>query len=233
MARLSNTYLTLLDKWLYGGYPTLNHFQFTPEQKLRTQIVYEAYQVWLQNKQIDPMDIMRQIANRTYQQYIEKAKLDPETAAFVEKCGIELNNPRTIKQLYNDVEALNHIIGTFTAPVTNIEKAKVVDASDWLIRNGMKTGDGRDVYKGADLKMRLNKDFDEREAGYEDMANTDVTITDDVSIVKPDRTNYTDEEKKRIAKRYGISTKSVIDLVQKADGSFGPEEPTDIFIDNE
>ena len=94
----------------------------------------------------------------------------------------------------------------------------MVDASDWLIQHGKRTGDGRDVAKGADLKMRLHKDFDAKEAGYEDMANTDISITSDVSVVKPGRTNYTDEQKKALAKQYNITVNEVVTLEQNADG---------------
>ena len=238
MAKIRDSYLTLLDKWLYHGYP-IQASQMTEEQKLRTEIVYEVYQIWLQHKQIDPMDITRQVADRKYRQMIEAAKIDPEMKDRCEKLGIRYVCEGTTEivrrgptAIYNDVVALNHIIGTYTAPVTNIEKAKVVHASDWLIKHGIQTGDGRDVYKGADLKMRLNKEFDEREQGYEDMANADITISDDVSIVRPDRKNYTDEEKRKIAKRYGISEKAVIELIEQDDGSFGPEGEKDIFDEN-
>lgn len=238
MAKVRDSYLALLDKWLYHGY-TLQSSRMTDDQKLRTEIVYEVYQIWLQHKQIDPMDITRQVADRKYRQMIEAAKIDPEMKERCEKLGIRYVNEGTTEivrrgptAIYNDVVALNHIIGTYTAPVTNIEKAKVVHASDWLIKHGMESGDGRDVYKGADLKMRLNKEFDEREQGYEDIANADITISDDVSIVKPDRKNYTDEEKRKIAKRYGISEKAVIELIAQDDGSYGPEKDSDIFDEN-
>ncbi len=246
MAKVRDSYLALLDKWLYHGY-TLQSSRMTDDQKLRTEIVYEVYQIWLQHKQIDPMDITRQVADRKYRQMIEAAKIDPEMKERCEKLGIRYVSEGTTEivrrgptAIYNDVVALNHIIGTYTAPVTNIEKAKVVHASDWLIKHGMESGDGRDVYKGADLKMRLNKEFDEREQGYEDMANADFGITSDVSVVKPGQRNYTDEEKKAFAKRFGLTTKEVVDLVEMKDGTFGiaeddtgVEEGQDFFDEND
>ena len=228
MARLREGYLNVLDKWLYNGYTTLNGMAMTAKQKLRTQIVYEAYQVWLQHKQINPMDLCRKVAFTTYAQMLQKAEHDPQTKMFLEQCGVRHGKPRSTTELYNDVEALNHIIAVFTAPTTAIERAKVVDASDWLIQHGMKTGDGRDVDKGAQLKMRLHKDFDEKEAGYEDMAKTDVGITSDVSVVKPGRHNYTDEEKKKFIKQYHISEREVVDLVENDEGEWVPEE-RDVF----
>ena len=230
MAALREGYLDVLDKWLYNGYSTLDGMAMTPPQKLRTQIVWEAYQVWLQNKQIQPLELCRKIAARTYTQMLVQAERDVNVKVFLERCGVTVGKQRTITELYNDVQALNHIIGMFTAPTTDIEKAKVVDASDWLIQHGKQTGDGRDVAKGADLKMRLHKDFDAQGAGYEDLANTDINITGDVSVVKPGRQNYTDEQKKEWMKKYHISEKEVVDLVQGDDGSWEPErEKVDVF----
>lgn len=229
MGALRDSYLEVLDKWLYNGYTSLDGMSMTAQQKLRTQIVYEAYQVWLQNKQIKPMDLCRKVAARTYAQMLLQAERDPKVKTFLEQCGVRPGKSRSMMELYNDVQALNHIIATFTAPTTDIEKAKVADASDWLITHGMQTGDGRDVAKGADLKMRLHKDFDAQDAGYEDLANTDINITGDVSVVKPGRQNYTEEEKRAFAKRFGISEKEVVELIQGVDGAWEPESEPDIF----
>ena len=227
MAALRDGYLEVLDKWIYNGYTSLDGMAMTPTQKLRTQIVWEAYQVWLQNKQIQPMDLCRRIAARTYEQMLKQAERDPNVKVFLERCNVKMGSKRSPTELYNDVQALNHIVAMFTAPTTEIEKAKVVDASDWLIQHGKQTGDGRDVSKGADLKMRLHKDFDEQVAGYEDLANTDINITGDVGVVKPGRTNYTEEEKKAFAKRFHISDKEVVDLVQGDD--FDEVREVDVF----
>ena len=224
MAKVSDAYLDVLDKYLYHGLTSLEHVAMTPEQKLRTQIVYEAYQVWLSNKQVRPMELCKRIANRVYDQLLVQARRDPKTQAFVERCKIMEGKSRSTVELYNDVAAFNHIVGQFTAPVQHIEKAKVLDASDWLIEHGMQMGDGRDVAKGADLKMRMNKDFDEQQQGFEELANADMNITGDVSVVKSDRTNYTPEQRREYAKRFGLSEKEVIYLVQNAEGTFVPEE---------
>jgi len=236
MAALRDGYLEILDKWLYKGYTTLDDMAMSPQQKLRTQLVYEAYQVWLQNKQINPMDLCRRIAARTYEQMLIQAERDPKMKAFLERCNVRKGKKRSVIELYNDVQALNHIVATFTAPTADIEKAKVVDASDWLIQHGKQTGDGRDVGKGSELKMRLNKDFDAQEAGYENMANTDVNITGDVSVVKPGRSNYTEEQKRAFAKRFDISEKEVVDLIKTDDGTYEPiekEEPFDYIREAE
>ena len=228
MSKVGDKYLSLLEKWLHLGYP-LQSSSMSKEQKLRTQIVYEAYQVWLENKQVRPMDLCRRISLRVYEQLLEAAKYNKKVAEFVETVGIREGVKRSGKQLQNDVEAFDYIVGLFSSPTKHIERAKVVDASDWLIEHGMQTGDGRDVAKGADLKMRLNKDFDETEMGYEDMANTDVNITEDVGVVKPGKKNYTDEQKKEYAKRFGISEREVITMIETEEGVYEAAKGDDEF----
>ncbi|MBR1377968.1 MAG: hypothetical protein IJ557_02435 [Bacteroidaceae bacterium] len=224
MAKIRDGYLEKLDKYLLHGYKTLDHIAMTAEQKLRTQIVYEAYQVWVQNKQVRPMDLCRRISERVYEQMLIQAARNPKIADFVAQCGIESGKKRSVTALYNDVQAFNYIVGKFDTPVTNIEKAKVVDASDWLIEHGMQTGDGRDVGKGADLKMRLNNDFDERQQATTDLAQTDISIVGDVSIVKHDRVNLSEEERQRISQKFGLSTKEVTTLVENRDGVWVPNQ---------
>ena len=68
----------------------------------------------------------------------------------------------------------------------------------------------------------------------------DIGITDDVSIIKRDRVNYTDEEKRRMARKYGLTDKQVTDLIQSPDGEWQipdeqpePEPEKDVFDENQ
>ena len=63
--------------------------------------------------------------------------------------------PRAYSKIANDVQTLDHIVGRFNQPTRNIEKAKVIDATDWLIEEGMKSGNDRSVSSGAEKKMKL------------------------------------------------------------------------------
>lgn len=236
--RVGEKYLSTVEKFIFSGC-SLRHMNMTEEQKLRTMIVYEAYQIWITDKQIRPMDICRRISARIYSDMLSRAGKDPVYRDLCEKLGIRPGVPRDYGRLSNDVQTLDHIIGRFNAPTANIEKAKVIDASDWLIEEGMKSGNDRAVKNGADLKMKLNKDFDEQQQGFENLADTDINITADVSVVKPDRKNYTEEEKRALAKQFGLPEKEVEDLILNAEGMYetapmdGVEEAPDIFMEDE
>ncbi|MDD3037900.1 hypothetical protein [Bacteroides sp.] len=235
--KVSDGYLELVDKFIFMG-TSLRHMRMTEEQKLRTMIAYEAYQVWMSNKQIKPTELCRRISARIYDDFLTKANHDPHYAELCEKLGIKLGKPRDYSKLANDVQTLDHIIGVFNRPTANIERAKVEDSSDWLISEGMKTGNGRDVKGGAELKMRLYKDFDEQQQGFDDLANTDINITGDVGVVKPGRINLTDDEKRNLAAQYGVSEKEVEDLVLNDEGMYETapveeEKEQDIYERNE
>ena len=235
--KVSDRYLDKVDKFIFHG-TAIQHMAMTEEQKLRTLIAYEAYQVWMSNKQIRPMDLCKRIAARIYSDMLTRAEHDPHYRDLCDKLSIQPGKPRDYQRLSNDVQTLDHIIGRFNQPTVNIEKAKVIDASDWLIEEGMKSGNDRAVKNGADLKMKLHKDFDEQAQGFDNLANTDVNITADVSVVKPDRTNYTDEQKREFAKRFGLPDKEVDELIRNSDGVYETapievEEERDIFMENE
>lgn len=231
--KVSDNYLDKVDKFIFMGC-NIRYMNMTEEQKLRTMIAYEAYQVWLTNKFIHPMDLCRRISARIYADMLNKAERDSRYADLCRKMKIYPGSKRDYSRLANDVQVLDHIIGRFSVKCTNTEYIKVLEASDWLIEEGMKNGNDRSVKNGADLKMRLNKDFDEQQQGYDGLADTDINITGDVSVVKPDRTNYSEEDKKNFAKRFGLPEKEVEELIMGNDGMYETapveeEEEKDIF----
>lgn len=228
MSKPSENFFNKVERWLLGGI-TIEKMILTPDQRFRALLAYEAYQIWLQDKQIRPSDVMRRLAAREYPVLLRRAEEgDQKAQEYVAAMNIRPGIQRTPTEISNDVALFNHIIGRFDTPIDNIEKAKVQDASDWLIREGMKMGDPRSVKSGADLKMQLNNNFQEKDNPEDQMPASDINITADVSVVKRDRVNYTDEERKRMARRYGLTDKQVVDMIQNSDGTWQiPEEQPD------
>lgn len=227
MSKPSEKYFDKVERWLLGGLK-IEKIIMSPDQRFRALLAYEAYQLWIQDKQIRPADIMRRLAAREYPMLLRKAEEgDQRAQEYVDAMKIRPGVPRTPTEISNDVALLNHIIAKFDVPTEAIERAKVQDASDWLIREGMKMGDARSVKSGADLKMQLNNNFQEKENAAEQMPDSDINITGDVSTIKRDRVNYTDEEKKKYARKYGLTDKQVIDMIENSDGSWSmpDEEP--------
>lgn len=240
MGKVSTDFLDRLQRWLLSGID-LNCMAMSPDQRYRAMAVYEAYHVWLSNKQMTPSEVFRRIAARDYPVILEKAKDGNETAQnLVRALRMKPGVPRTPTEISNDIATLNWIIGKFDVDISHIERAKVMDASDWLIREGKKMGDARAVKSGADLKMQVNNNFRQDENPLEQMPSGEINITYDVSVVKSDRVNYTEEDIRRMAKRYGLTQREFLDCVQNEDGVWqvpdagdGESGEADVFVDNE
>lgn len=228
MTKVGDNYLSLVDKFIFNG-GEIRYMNMSEEQKLRTLIAYEAYQTWMSNKQIQPMDLCRRISSRIYGEMLRKAEHEKHYADLCQKLNIRKGVQRDASRLANDVATFDHIVGRFNAPTVNIEKAKVQDAASWLIAEGMKSGNDRSVSNGAKILMDLNKNFDAREQGYENLADTDINITGDVSVVKPGRENYSDEYKRKLARDLNIPIGEVDDLIKREDGVYetAPQEEDD------
>ena len=220
MSKPSQEYLTKIEKWLIGGHE-LKRMNMSLVQKFRARVCYEAYQVWLQDKQIQPGALMRRIAQRDYAELLQRAHTgDGEAQLYVDALGIKPDVPRTVSEISNDVYVLNWLIDRFATKTNAIERAKVEDASDWLIREGKKMGDAKAVKSGADLKMQLNNNFTEADDAASQMPNTNINITGDVTIVKSDGVNYTEDEIKKLAHQYGLTVTEAREMIQNEDGVY-------------
>lgn len=220
MSQVSQAFYDKIERWMLGGLD-INRMSMSDDQKYRAMVVYEAYHEWLTNKQIVPTRVMRNISARNYPVLLQKARSGDERAmAMVKAMNIREGVQRTPTEISNDVAALNWFIGRFDVDTTNIEKAKVLDASDWLISEGQKMGNITAVAAGANLKMKMNNDFKEDKNEADKMPLMEINITGDVSVIKRDRVNYTDEERKRIARKYGLSEKQVINMIQDSNGTW-------------
>lgn len=224
MSKPSQEYLTKIEKWILGGHE-LKRMNMTLVQKFRARLTYEAYQLWLQDKQIQPTDLMRRLAQREYAVLLQRAKEgDEEAQYYVGALKVVEGTPRSISEISNDVYVFNWLVKRFENNTDAIEKAKVVDASDWLIREGKKMGDAKAVASGANLKMSLHNNFQEADDAASAMPNTNLNITGDVTIVKSDAVNYTEEETRQLARKYGLTMSEVKEMIQNEDGIYEESE---------
>ena len=235
MSLPSKEYLSRIEKWLLGGL-TLERMNMTLVQKFRARLAYEAYQVWMQNKQIRPADLMRRLAARDYDELLRQAAQGNEDAQFyVGALRIRKDEPRTVSEISNDVYVFNWLVGRFSTSESHINRAKYQDAADWLLRTGMQMG-GKEgisaVDKGAEKLRVLENNFQEQENAADSMAGMDMQITGDVSVIKSDRVNYTEEEKKRLAAKYHLTPTEVRDMIQNEDGVYeAVDEEKDPFME--
>lgn len=235
MSQPSKIYLDRVRRWLVGGID-IEAMNMRLDQKFRALLVHEAYVYWLQDKMTAPRVIITKLARKHYRIYLEEAATGNQSAQlYVDALHIRNGEDRTYNEISNDIFVFNYLVGLLAVPMKNVHKQVYTDGAMWLIRHGMNTGDGRDVDKGLDKLSRINNDFKDDENPVDQMPNTNINITGDVSIIKPDKQSLSDEEKERLRKKYGLTSKELAQQMEEIDGVWQPveeEDMPDVFDEN-
>lgn len=218
MAQITQGTLTRIDKWLAYGTSIESAFPKL-EQRYRMQVCAEFYKRWVQNKDIDPRTTCRNIARRDYELFFNQASQgNREAQEMMLALHITLDDdgnikPRTVTELNNDVAVCNHIIRFFMTDESPRHKAMYLSGAEWLIKTGKAQNNDRAVDKGMQALANVYNNFDEERDATDEMPDMSrIAITQDVSIVKRDRVNYSDEYKAKMARKYGLTQKDLQDM---------------------
>jgi len=218
MSQITQGTLQRIDKWLSCGTSIETAFPKL-EQRYRMQICAEFYKRWVQNKDIDPRTTCRNIARRDYELFFNQASQGNKDAqAMMLALHITLDDegnirPRTVTELNNDVAVCNHLIRFFMTDESPRHKAMYLSSAEWLIRTGKQQNNDRAVDKGMQALANVYGNFLEEKDATDEMPDMSrIAITQDVSIVKRDRVNYTDEYKAKMARKYGLTQKDLQDM---------------------
>ena len=235
MSQLTQNTLQRIDKWLSNGLSMETMFPKL-EQRYRMQICAEFYKRWVQNNDIDPRTTCRNIARRDYTLFVNQAgQGNREAQEMVMALHIDIDEegnikPRTVTELNNDVAVCNHIIRFFQTDESPRHKAMYLSSAEWLIRTGKQQNNDRAVDKGMQALSNVYGNFQEEKDATDEMPDMSrIAITQDVSIVKRDRVNYTEEEKLRMARKYGLTTKDLQEIEDDEMFSDKREEEPDYF----
>lgn len=222
MSQITKGTLARIEKWLSCG--TSIEMAFPKlEQRYRMQVCAEFYKRWQQNNDIDPRTTCRNIARRDYELFFNQAAQgNKEAQAMVLALHITLDDegnirPRTITEINNDVTVCNHLIRFFMTDDSPRHKAMYLSSAEWLIRTGKQQNNDRAVDKGMQALANVYGNFQEEKDATDEMPDMSrISITQDVSIVKRDRVNYTDEYKAKMARKYGLTAKDMQDIEEDA-----------------
>lgn len=222
MSQITKGTLARIEKWLSCG--TSIEMAFPKlEQRYRMQVCAEFYKRWQQNNDIDPRTTCRNIARRDYELFFNQAAQgNKEAQAMMLALNIRLDDegnirPRTITEINNDVTVCNHLIRFFMTDESPRHKAMYLSSAEWLIRTGKQQNNDRAVDKGMQALANVYGNFQEEKDATDEMPDMSrISITQDVSIVKRDRVNYTDEYKAKMARKYGLTSKDMQDIEEDA-----------------
>ena len=200
------------------------------------QLCAEFYKRWVQNNDIDPRTTCRNIARRDYTLFVKQAgQGNKEAQDMVMALHIDIDEegyikPRTVTELNNDVAVCNHIIRFFQTDESPRHKAMYLSSAEWLIRTGKQQNNDRAVDKGMQALANVYGNFIEDKDATDEMPDMSrIAITQDVSIVKHDRINYTDEYKRKMARKYGLTVKDMQQIADEESLNATPEKAPDYF----
>lgn len=235
MSQLTQNTLQRIDKWLSNGLSMETMFPKL-EQRYRMQLCAEFYKRWVQNNDIDPRTTCRNIARRDYTLFVSQAgQGNKEAQEMVMALHIDIDEegnikPRTVTELNNDVAVCNHIIRFFQTDESPRHKAMYLSSAEWLIRTGKQQNNDRAVDKGMQALANVYGNFVEDKDATDEMPDMSrIAITQDVSIVKHDRINYTDEYKRKMARKYGLTVKDMQQIADEESLNATPEKAPDYF----
>lgn len=211
---------------------------FSPALHLRVMIAEQLFQLYASGRvpmTRQPRKVIPEIASRVYRLILSQAAIDPEMAMLRDECHITEGKKRTYFEMSNDIavyEVFRHIWGVDTS---NHAKAVCEEGAYELIEMGHANADPRALASGLDRLSKLHNDFQEAAEDFANTADTEITFSSDVQIVRPDAENMSREAIEKFKKKYGAFVgNNIEDLVENEEGVFvpqeEPEEDDDFFV---
>jgi hypothetical protein len=217
-------------RWTYGQIDLARINMPLPGQ-FRARLCLECYMLWQQNKSTNVRRIVQNIAARDYSTLMTNAELgNTEAQEMVKALGIRRDDRGVVSarretEIANDIYVVNQLVGRLSVSKNHSQRAMYEDNIEWLIQFGKKTGNVTAMREAQRNLEKINNDFKE-DANPADAMKPGVerNITGDISIIKPDRTNYTDDELRQFAKKIGAKFEDVQEFVEGQDGMMVPAD---------
>lgn len=230
MSQPSPNYIDKVVRWTYGQVDLARMNMPLPGQ-FRARLALECYMLWQQNKSGNIRRMVINIAARDYATLMTNAELgNTEAQEMVKALGIRRNeqgmvSARRETEVANDIYVVNQLVGRLSVAKNHIQRAVYEDNIEWLIGFAKKTGNVTAMREAQRNLEKINNDFKE-DANPADAMKPGVerNITGDISIIKPDRQNYTEEELRQFAKKIGAKFEDVQEFVDGEDGIMVPAD---------
>lgn len=240
MSQLSTGYVNNVIAWTTNGLP-IEKMHMSLEQKFRAQMCLECYRVFMNNPSTPIRTIVKNIAARDYKQMIDLAERgNPASQEMVNALGIRRDaetgaiSLRSETNIANDIWLVNQLLARLNQSKKHIHLAMVEANAEWLSEYGRQTGTWQAVKEANQEMFKLHNDFKDDDDPQSQMPNTNINITGDVGVIKEGRESMSDEEKKQLRKKYGMTEKEYAQEMEEINGVWQPiEEDKDVFIENE
>ena len=240
MSQPSANYIDKVVRWTYGQVD-LARMNMPLAGQFRARLALECYMLWQQNKTSNIRRMVQNIAARDYAMLMQNASLGSEEAqAMVKALGITRNeetgvvSARRETEIANDIYVVNQLVGRLSVAKNHIQRAMYEDNIEWLIGFARKTGNVTAMREAQRNLEKINNDFkDETNPADALKPGAERNITGDISIIKPDRTNYTEEELRAFAKKVGAKFEDVQEMIENENGVYVTADGDDAPDDDE
>lgn len=242
MSQPTQNYIDKVVRWAYGQID-LQKMNMRPDQRFRARLALECYHKFMENTAVPVRQMVKRIAARDYALLVKNAALGIEDAQeMVATLGITQDpqtgvvSTRSETNIANDIYVINQLCSRLNVSKQHIQKAMYEDNITWLMGFGRKTGNVSAIKEAQRNLEKINNDFRGDEDPQEQMPNTQINITGDVSVVKEGRQSLSDDERKRLMRKYGLTEKEYAQELEEINGVWqtpDEEEEKDIFVENE
>ena len=146
-------------------------------------------------------------------------KRDPQTGAV---------SARRDTEIANDIYCVNALVGRLNVSQNHLDKLLYQANTRWLSKFGQQTGNVSAIREAQRNLEKMNNDWKE-DANPADALKpgAERNIVNDISIIKPDRQNYTEQELRAFAKKIGAKFEDVQEFIENEDGVMVPASDED------
>lgn len=236
MSQPSPKYIDKIVAWTKGGGEVdLSRMHIPLPGQFRARLALECYQLWIENKTISIRKIVKNIAARDYTTLMQNAELGNQNAQeMVSALGIRRDAAtgtvvlRKENEITNDIYVVNQLVGHLAEAKNHIQRAMYEDNIEWLIQFGRKTGNITAMREAQRNLEKINNDFkDEQNPADALKPGVDRHIYGDISIIKPDRKNYTEKELRDFAKKIGANVEDITEMFENEEGVYVEQSDSD------
>ena len=241
MSQPTQNYIDKVVRWAYGQID-LQRMNMRPDQRFRARLALECYHKFMENTAVPVRQMVKRLAARDYALLVKNAAMGIEDAQeMVAALGIKTDeggmvSSRSETEIANDIFVINQLCSRLNVSKQHIQKAMYEDNITWLMGFGRKTGNVSAIKEAQRNLEKINNDFRGDEDPQEQMPNTQINITGDVSVVKEGRQSLSDEERQKLMRKYGLTEKEYAQELEEINGVWqapDEEEERDVFVENE
>ena len=231
MSQPSQNYIDKITRWAQGGVE-LSRMNLRPDQRFRALLVMNAYRLMIENPTAQPRKVVQNLAARDYALIVANAEMGiAEDVELMQVLGIRRDpqtgavSARRDTEIANDIYCVNALVGRLNVSQNHLDKLLYQANTRWLSKFGQQTGNVSAIREAQRNLEKMNNDWKE-DANPADALKpgAERNITNDISIIKPDRSNYSEQELRDFAKKIGAKFEAVQEFVESEDGYMVPAD---------